>query len=66
MLEIKLFDAGYEEANGGDAIFDLQLTNKDKLLENVNMEGNLGDNDHKMIELKIVREGREGGRRAKK
>lgn len=37
------------------ALFDLLLTSWKELVENVNVEGNLGDGNHEMIEFKILR-----------
>ncbi|GAB0175611.1 nucleoside diphosphate kinase 6 [Grus japonensis] len=37
------------------ATLDLVLTNKERLVKNMNLKGSLGCNDHEMVEFKILR-----------
>lgn len=37
------------------AMLDLILTNKEKLLENMKVKGNLSCSDHELVEFKILR-----------
>ena len=52
-----------EKATRGDAVLDLFLTNREELVENLRVEGSLGESDHEIIAFAILRKGR--GRTAK-
>ncbi|PKU48463.1 glycerol kinase [Limosa lapponica baueri] len=43
-----------EEPTGREALLDLVLTNKEELVEDIKVEGNLGCSDHGKIEFRIV------------
>lgn len=38
-----------------ESLFDLLLMNREKLINNVKVEGNLGDSDQEMLEFKFLR-----------
>uniref|UniRef100_K7EXH4 Endonuclease/exonuclease/phosphatase domain-containing protein n=1 Tax=Pelodiscus sinensis TaxID=13735 RepID=K7EXH4_PELSI len=42
----------------GEAVLDLILTNREELVENLKVEGGLGESDHEIIEFTILRKGR--------
>ncbi|XP_065440587.1 mitoferrin-1 isoform X1 [Chrysemys picta bellii] len=47
-----------EKATRGEAVLDLILTNREELVENLKVEGSLGESDHEIIEFAILRKGR--------
>ncbi|XP_065438446.1 uncharacterized protein LOC135981058 [Chrysemys picta bellii] len=47
-----------EKATRGEAVLDLILTNREELVENVKVEGSLGESDHEIIEFAILTKGR--------
>lgn len=42
-------------SRGTDKVKCYVLSSKDRLMENVNLQGRLGSQDHKMVEFKILR-----------
>lgn len=42
-------------SRGTDKVKCNVLSSKDRLMENVNLQGRLGSQDHKMVEFKILR-----------
>ncbi|XP_050791465.1 uncharacterized protein LOC127040991 [Gopherus flavomarginatus] len=47
-----------EKATRGETVLDLILTNREELVENLKVEGSLGESDHEIIEFAILRKGR--------
>lgn len=45
-----------EEVTRGTTILDLMLTNREELVENMKVEGNLGESYHGEVESSFVRE----------
>lgn len=43
-----------ERSSRGEAVLDLQLTNRKELVENMKVEARLGDSDHNVTEIKIL------------
>lgn len=39
----------------GKTLLDLVLTDREEVVENVKVEGNMSDSNHKMIEFKLLR-----------
>ena len=48
-----------EEPKTRGAMLDLVLTNKERMVEKVKVKGSLGCSDHKIVEFKILRAGRQ-------